>query len=135
MRTQHLADIRDMRRHAVCAAGGAGEQIAMLVQPPDGAIIKDNAIFAQHEGVTATPDGQFAYCGGADDVEESGSVGAADFKFGERGHVGHPDIVAHGLCLTQRSLRQTFAAYGVSARAEPIAQWLPNRVFCRVQCI
>ena len=107
----------------------------MLVQPPHGAIIKDNAIFAQHEGVATPPDGQFADRGGADDVEESGSIGAADFKFGECGHIGHPDIITHGLCLTQRGLRQCLAAGWVSARAEPIAQGLPNRVFCRVQCI
>ena len=106
LRRQDLAHIGDLRRHAVRAAGRAGQEVALLLQPPDRAVVHDEAVLAQHEGVAPAPDGELGHARGADPLQQGRRVRTGDLELRQRRDVGQAERRAHRPGLAQRRLLQ-----------------------------
>ena len=100
--------------------GGRHEKLG-FADARGGAVVHDDAVFAQHETVARLAHGQFGKSVDVDPVQKLGGVGPLHINFAQGGRVGHAHAVAHKFHLGLVSLPQRGAVGAVPQRAQPQA--------------
>ena len=100
--------------------GGRHEKLG-FADARGGAVVHDDAVFAQHKAVARLAHGQLGETVHINAVQKLGGVGPLHVNLAQRGRVGHAYAVAHKFHLGLVSLPQRGAVGAVPQRAQPQA--------------
>ncbi len=88
--------------HEIQIAGGRRDEVVILGQPGDRAIVQHDAGFIAQHGIAHTAGLQIRKSVGVHLVEQGAGVAALHVKFAQRADVDDPHALAHGAILLVR---------------------------------